>query len=1123
MKKKLTYLLMSLALIMSMLSCEVPAPDIPDKGKVPFQRPQTPQNVQVVSGQPDRITISWDHQDDATGFIIYGSRISDIGTGMKPVARVRENVDTVDLMLRNADYDASQSYIFMVRAYKQFEGSSDILYSLDSAKKEGAFAPSRIDLNVALTKEKVKIYYNSPNLYSGLNSTQDITPLYNAKFTVMYKDVIGDDGWVEPSTVSSSVNYEEPTLYTELVINDEQFLEGRRYLFKVIMDIEQPDGSFYTITSKEVELIVSGDMLPSPVRDISVSQGTSLSAITVNWVIPPWTYPVSRDNSYFTIERSEDDGKNWHVVLDEISTLTHDERITSGENNECSFIDSEVTLDRNYLYRITNAAVADMENPDKSLYMQDEVPVSSTPGYLYRPDINSDSLIGTWNTVLDAEGKPTSANVTFAWNFTNPYEGVDITWGIRSIKYVPGLDAEIGDVHPIAVNAEGSAYCSANPYSEVYEGTMYAKYYYALVMQINGVDYYQTALFKFPETSGDLILGKLIPVPENQPLIEGLTASTDRYGKVVLNWTVKQYPQFTEPYVYQYKFRNDAEYKTMEAVSGRDVVEGESITFEIPVDPSICVAETLGNIYVKVSSGLSAFIPGDGLRCESIHLPKPEAIDLRAYFEAEGEYKVVWNKVDFHSSENIQYGYELYRNDVLLKTEEIVDITSGLLNLDASLIDDPSANLFKVILYATNSNFTEEGKAVSDTAVLLPVIKGINASKGTFEDKVNVEWTACSIPGVTYNVYRYGEDINDRTLVGNVAGNSISDTAFDETKPNYTVAAVAGEFEGLLQKQFADVKNPLGMLEPENKGYLFGIPEFAPVVVSHISDAGELKPYVTVELTPDKFISDYEIIGAEGDITYKFKLADFAENGETYIANGKDPEAIGYARYDFVENKAYFNVAFTILDEDLTVSKISVKGSNGTSMHTVFATGEARRALTALDYANIFNAELKTVIGAADTTFGGDWYGGTGWNDYAAKEFTSPGVKINNTSSDWWQDNGYPGFMNFTSYDGASAILNSLSNISLVSTNGGKAGYLDIDPLNTIGLNGNNNTTVNLKFDHMLDGNPIVYKDAEIAIDNISKYDKDGNAGKWSGSYIVTIKGQSSVRVDINNITTKPY
>ena len=152
--KKCLHLVLFLVFLLS--ACEMSVPPLSDGSSILFQRPSVPENLKAESGYSDRIKLSWDSVENATGYVVYGSRISEIGEGLKNLGVVYSNDSNFTYSSAGVSVSLNQSYVFSVVAMSEFSGSENtILYSDYSSRVEGSFAPSAINLHVVATESSV--------------------------------------------------------------------------------------------------------------------------------------------------------------------------------------------------------------------------------------------------------------------------------------------------------------------------------------------------------------------------------------------------------------------------------------------------------------------------------------------------------------------------------------------------------------------------------------------------------------------------------------------------------------------------------------------------------------------------------------------------------------------------------------------------------------------------------------------------------------------------------------------------------------------------------------------------------------------------------------------------------
>ncbi len=1103
MKKKAKCLLFLITALFA-VSCELAAPDIPESGTEPYQRPSTPTEIKVVSGQPDQLTISWNHVDEATGFVIYGARISDVSNGMQPMGRVTSNVDSFTLKKSGIDIDSDQSYLFSVRALKQFPGTTKVLESQDSAKVEGAFAPTEIAIAASLTNSAVEIYWNSPNLYSGYNISHTPRPLYNARFTLHYGPSLeSEENWKQYPEEGTPVDYSYPMLYKDLLINEEQFVEGQKYSFYTVMDIEQPDGTFYSVKSDVIELLVSGDMLPSPIKgdSILVSQGDEIEAILVSWTIPKWVYPVDRSNSYFKVERAESGSDSWTTLVDEISTQTHDEAIvsTSTENGDAVvFSDSLVEPGTRYVYRITNSAT----DQKGVLYVQDDLPESSREAYLYDPQVE---MSATWK----ANEQRTMADVSFSWAIDSSSFTEDFTWRIsRAVIYPESQDVEV------SVVKDGIAFSDTSfEFSEKFAGKTYATYMYALsLVDRNGDEYKSFDLFPFD--SPDQILGTSFPVPDSKPLVSNPSASVNKANKISISWSENIYEGSPSgPYTYYYSL-DGGEYLALENVPGS---ASATIAYDKPgnVDIVLKVVSADGMVYfTEPFTGRILVLPDDS--------------SIMAVKGDDGMTQLFWD--GSAAEEGVRYYYQarkLSDPDDSWGTQyyEIPDFASGSCLLDQAAFPDSSTYIVRLAAEGSDDDSLDR-MIYSSGTVVVAAVDGIRASKGDYEDRIVLEWNA--LEGVSgYNIYRGTEaDAMEKIAsVGEVS--SYEDTGVSRNATYlYSVSAVVGDYEGVVQSVFGEDENHIGQMEAANRGYLFSYVDTAASATSYISEDGRLeKPYFTVEFNIDPSISKYRIGITDESMEIDVEaLSQVGSEGMTY-SNSKGSDEAGYVEFDFASGKAKANVQIRRLETDLSNSGVKLIGShNQLSTAEIEIAGEKRRALDAYDYIYLFNNVLsKEIISVVDGKCEGNWYYPSYWPSYnMTYNRDVAGVTVMFPYDKAGLNNPYPGYIEIEGFRSSvfpvSLKMVESKRIEITHRDEGGAGYLGTNPLDTIGTNASSNlTSIEIVGSYVLDGIPVVYDSATICLDEVK-------VAGGSGRYHVTIGDAGSVTIDESDLViVKPF
>lgn len=1093
---KIRYCIIALFLGVILASCDMMAPPIPDSGTIPFQRPATPTSVKTENGFADKIILTWDSVDNATGYIVYGARMSEIGEGLKPIGVVRSNTPTYTFSSTSIDIDRNQSYVFSVVAMTEYGGSENTtLYSDFSQRVEGAFAPSSINLHVITTDTTINAYWASPNLFSSYNNTHNSIELYNAKFTLSY--------WKEGSNdvVTMENDSADRYLYESISINNARLEQGETYIFHVNMEITHSDGSFDTVQSSNVSVVVNSNMKPDIIQkdDIAVTQGDNSEGITVSWVVPSYIYPLNRDNTYFKIERKAASGGDWQTLVDEFEEKSY--LITASDesgNLIMTYVDKEVEPFKEYVYRIKNG-VSDSRNV---IYTHDAEGEESEYAFLYSPTV--ESLVASW---VPSEDKVT-AEVDFAYTpEITPVDGVALM--IEKDVYHMLTDKHTYEY----IDFPSSAYTENNP-SDCGENA-YHEFSYSLVLvkNIETKDIYANlGKFTFEEGESNPSLGQINL--DNLPLFSDLSASTDRVGKIVISWTERTYDvgDITLPYTYSYSLDNEY------------WIPVDSITdssFEIQVD-----RET--TVYLKASSNGNEYISPVSVTGKPLTVSDVTASDS----ESGSEIILRWDSSDMH--ESVSYSVEKSIDDTFSQSESIsVDYRIGEYRLDlSSLPVDEREQIYYFRLKANNIDYVEEGEVYSknsDSGTIFKSVRGITATKGSYIGEVQITWNKVS-DAERYDVYRYNSEISEYDFVGSIEGAEntlLKDTAPDRNKPYYAVAAVKGDIESLYSATTETVQNNLKEIEAANIGYSFDETEITDVnVISGIDENSYVLPYFTVTFKATTSANKY-IIYAESEKTapaFTFDMADLqASSDESIYTNGKADTEVGYVSYNRLTHTVTANVMIGIVDsKELAVTIVNVVGINDTvsdnnspRTNENRKAGTFRRALTIYDYIYLYNIGLNEVVAAADKTFSGDWYGRTtgSLGDNKAREYkVGDTVYIVSCSSDFWLDNQYRGSITLTNYLPSSCPIKitTLNKIMLLHRNGGDAGYLDIDPLDSLNpdSNDNNSTTLTITGSYSIGGQMALYRDASISVTNL-KVDGSG------GSYAVSITGGSSDSVTI--------
>ena len=391
--------LLLLILIVSIFftACPAPSPNLTDEGSVPFQKPQAPVNVVATRGNQDQITLSWDPVENAELYIVYGVEGSSFTEELQPYAYTANNAITFSYVSPGSSlgdsstgtieipraFDRNEIYIFCVRSYVSFDEGGDYLLSDNSDYTEGCFAPESIDFHAVVTKNEIRLYWNSSNLFSLLSAGSKPTALYNTDFVLQYRDVTegasdtSTKEYKKPATASS------PWLYEEITVAGD-FIHNHTYEFSVTMNILDDSGSTKaTITSSPVTISMTDDLtIVNPIEEINATDGSVARAVLVSWKNPEWSLPLSRSIAFFKVERREGDSGEFVTILDEISTKTQNlESIYENSDGLYVFRDETAEVGKVYTYRVTNAYM----DPSTGTLNAAEQPSKEVKGSVFSP------------------------------------------------------------------------------------------------------------------------------------------------------------------------------------------------------------------------------------------------------------------------------------------------------------------------------------------------------------------------------------------------------------------------------------------------------------------------------------------------------------------------------------------------------------------------------------------------------------------------------------------------------------------------------------------------------------------------------------------------------------------
>ncbi len=1069
-------------------SCLVDPPLIPDSGGIAYQKPRTPENVEIASGGP-AVTLSWDPVENATRYEIFGKQISQSDESYKLMAEVFSKGQTGEKVSASIDsskiaYDKDQRYLFRIRAYIDYSQDSSVSLSSDySVPVEGAFEPEGIQFHVVVTDKEVRAIWNVPNLIS-----YNYEPLYGTEFLFSYKQVGASE------SVDEKLGSPDSPVFSKTLNVNEMLQQNREYEFSITMTIT---GTGKTFTESKT-ILISSDTTPDAIAydDISVSQGSSISEVLVSWLTPSWTLfesEESPDQTLFTLERAEAGSDQWVVLADEISVQTDSglfvyDGVEQGRMR-FHYSDKSAVVGKKYVYRITNAACA----TNGTCYISDEEPVSSAEGYLYCPEASG--LTGTWISSDDF-----NARVELSYESIEPalVEGV-----------YPAVRKEVYDYSTGSV--ESSLSDSFEFDESISEG--YFKYSYSLVLvkKLDGLIYLDLGGFDFGVT--DTSLGKI----ESKPLFRSLAASDNRIGEIKVYW--EEMDQSVESYSYSINESDFISLSEVQTDAGGykyfvyKVQEGETEwNFKLKADGYESPYSVAGNVYTL-----------------------PDSLDFKASrAESNSIITLTWNK-DAGVPSGIVYAYQEKQDDGTWSAPVVVDYRVGMYYFDLSKknrAEREKQRTYRLVAYNQEQYESNPDAYVHTDEVVgyvLPSPADIGASKGDYVGRVRISWSPVK-DATGYEIFRYS-NINDCVSVGKVDAGATEyfDTMYNPSMPYYTVSAVKDDVTSYVQDGFATVSNHVYATEPSNLGYPFDDTAVSGIsVLSSIDSNNYFNDYLTISFAANKTATQYVLYSTYGpSVTVDSSILALVEDTGLYT-NGKISNEMGYVGYNPADGRLTVNINVGIIDDDLAIKKVSIIGENSQDVdncRTLEASlnGMFRRGLNEYDYVYLFNKTMSGMLRVVDASFKGDWYGYTGGSfaDAEARIYDNGStIYVKSAYSTSWADMKYPGYIQFKGYrdDALPVVLTSNEgcNISLIHRDEGGLGYLGTDPLDKIGVDGENETVLVISSEYAVSGQQAKFKDATISL-------KDVLVAGGGGSYTVTTPGWTKTFNDNAYVLVKPF
>lgn len=1123
----ITGILIFLALLAS--SCDMNVPTVPQSGLDPKQQPDTPGNVNVVSGLDNQIMVTWDRVWNADSYHVFFVDASNPASNHNTLLShaVTTNRANVQLDSYDApDIDSGRSYYFYVVAYKSFNGQQ--LYSNQSEYVEGAVSPQSKDIlhHGYITGTEINLYWNVPTLFSIDNANKT---LYGARFELQYRNLTADGDSAAWETISGEGEPQDGVyLFDSIDLN--QWPQNTTLEFQILMTITPSDGSRErTVISEPFQVLVSNDMTPSPVTNVTYTKQDAIDSIILTWSVPEWTGTADleedADISYFKIEKRVAGSDEYSTLVDEISNGQDRETITSAgtdadNQKKFSYTDTEVEPGVVYEYRITNGAKA---SNSELLYAQNEEDAF----------VIEDACLFDNPGITSASGSVTStdsanASISFSWTSENFIpEGLD--WKIERTTYHTDKEAEVSVLDAL-VTEETSQNNSEPAAGEEEKPVDYSKSYTASITEILGCDYcnnsehkysYRPVLVKegevYPAQSKEFKLtsetenvlddeGKLIL--KAKELIEGQLSVEPRIRRHIISWTAKA----NESAIYSYIL--DEEEKAFEEgslsyepVTGSDGMVKYTTEIKVPdgLPHDITIIGEAGSIYrsVRRLDNISAAGLSDEFQfTASGILDENSESRISVSWTAEGLATI---------NGRIEY-LLLYREagtDVW--TEKPINPSTGnYVYSDNELVEGKIYDFSFAVRDTEFENETEEYK--SPATLYFATVRNISATKGN-KDSVTVTWD--SVENVSgYEVFRYeeGKELEDATFVGKVEKAEFTDTIAEAGKKYYyAVSALKDEYNSdIFVNAVADTENQFGKLEEGNMGYVYNGNKVAgfSVTDSYASET-TLNPYFVISFIADETNSVYKLTAANDSTGFTVDVSQLTTREGNIWTNGLAENEKGYVALNTDTLEVTVNADIGVINTEYAVTSFTIQAwqnensENTTEVNTI--TENHYKDLGVYDYLFLVNTALSIEIGNANGSFSGDWYGGSGMFDNNAKTYAGDNITIISCSSETWQNLWYQGRIELSNYKYGYISLQS-DYLSLMGRNGDEAGYLGTDPLDRIGNDANNRiVTASFEKPVEIDGHSITFKSAEIVYNDVYV-----DADNKNGTYDVIISGDES-------------
>ena len=1051
----------------------------------------------------------------------------------------------------------NSSYVFSIVAMKSVRStsSSSVLYSEPSSFVEGSTV-GEIILSAVANSEKVALFWDISNLYSVLDNSSEKTPLYSYTLT-LYSKLSTSTEWNEGETVG-----EEEKKKNSAVIRSSTLDIDTEYDFRLELDVMDDEGSVINSVESDIYTITTdSSLVPEKVEDIQTTSGLKRNEVTLTWTVP--ALPKRDDIApTFRIDRTED-GATW-TALDltpsENEGIWSVTDTTLKDNTIYTYrIVNGYTLEgKGSIFQ--SDADAETVKAVYSLWLPEDIKFSFTQTndyhgtisvtYTYDPPVASDKdkasfWIGSekWHeTELDKhesdEKKGTELLLSIGENEDLSYfssyfifkfgeeeeeekkekildvkNPQDVTLGVtKAVDYLfTDLTATTNWVGVIRLSwteneegtyeiYEGKTKIEKTPVT--LEGTTNSKY---IDLDINDTDTHNYRV-KLTSASGAFQVkeasGKTLSLPSD------LTASdSTSTEKIDITWT----PSTSTDVKYTLEYSTDK--TTWSELSY--VLDGEA-SLDAKGDG------TDGNEYYFRLAAINTKQGGTK--------PLYSEIETGSVFGAYGmnptvenngldpdQITIKWNEVKGAKFYMIKRnGEELPQK---IRTTEYSDKAESIQNLKTSSTPLSEEYIYTIVPYLDDKTAAvvtdKSGATVKGKLFASP--KNVEATKGEKQDSITVTWDSVPEADAGYKIEKYSVTVKNGVSSYPVLKETTYTTATTYTEENSSLASSGyvqyiiysmrkdGEetITSLQQTGSETVKNSLGFDEENNIGY--GLRATSSLTVTSVvnKSTGYYEPYTTVTWSFVPGATSYTLSSSAASVEIIVSDLKYPENGT--VNNGKAENEAGYLSYN-ADNGIYtYNDNSGLLTTPV-INSYSLKACNGSAANEKTNATTVYRQPTEEDWINILMSLLKPAFTKANDYFGGDWWIPSSSTSRKTEDnytYSSTGMNFHLYSKFWigtyYHEKNYLNIEEYTDTE-RELKISTTSNIQFDYTNGGEAGYLDIDPLNLIGYDGNGCVSIT-PLDSKIKSVTITLKNI-----NVRSIDTDG-------SYTVTISGNNAKTV----------